>query len=120
MNSFYEAMGPIGFFIVVAIIVQIIFDYKLKVRLIEKGLVDEKVKFLYQKHSGQPVPSSLKWGMVLFGIGIAIIAGRFVPYDIADEVTIAGMFIMAGLALLIYALIVYRVERRQPRAGSAE
>jgi hypothetical protein len=120
VNSLYEVMGPIGFFVVVAIIVQIIFDYKLKVRLIEKGLVDEKLKYLYQKQSERSVPSSLKWGMVLFGIGAAIIFGRIVPYDIADEVTIAGMFIMAGLALLIYAFVVYRVERRQAGAGTAD
>jgi hypothetical protein len=120
VNSLYEAMGPIGFFVVVAVIVQIIFDYKLKVRLIEKGLVDEKVKYLYQKHAGQSVPSSLKWGMVLFGIGVAFIVGRFAPYDIADEVTVAGMFIMAGLALLIYAFIVYRVEHHQTGPGVAE
>ena len=76
-------------------------------KLIEKGLVDKNVKYLFKY--GSPAQSSLKWGMVLVGIGIAIIIGRLVPYRWSDEVTVSAIFILAGLALIIYYIISPRV-----------
>ncbi len=92
----------IGFF-TICFVVKAFLDYFMRKRLIDKGLVDKNVKYLFSY--GSPALSSLKWGMVLIGIGAAVIIGRLVPYRWSDEATISGMFVLAGLALVIYYFI---------------
>ncbi len=92
----------IGFF-GICFVVKAVLDYFMRRRLIDKGLVDKNVKYLFKY--GSPSLSSLKWGMVLVGIGSAVIIGKLAPYRWSDEATISGMFILAGLALIIYYFI---------------
>jgi hypothetical protein len=49
--------------------------------------------------------SNVKWGMVLIGIGLALLLGQLFPYDITEAMTIGFMFLFAGLAFLIYYFI---------------
>ena len=56
-----EFLIPIAFFIIVAVIVKFIIDHKTRRLLIEKGIVDEKVKYLF-RNGIQPF-SSMKWGI---------------------------------------------------------
>ncbi len=108
MQSFNDTFQlAIVFFAIVAAI-KIILDYSMRKRLIEKGLVDSKVRYLFSATS--PAATSLKWGMVLMGIGIAVIIGRLVPYRVQDEITISSMFILAGLALVLYYFIAPKLE----------
>lgn len=108
MHSFSEAIQmAIVFFAIVAAI-KIILDYSMRKRLIEKGLVDSKVRYLFSATS--PAATSLKWGMVLMGIGIAVIIGKLVPYGMQDEITISSMFILAGLALVLYYFIAPKLD----------
>ncbi len=92
----------IGFF-GICFVAKALLDYFTRRRLIDKGLVDKNVRHLFKY--GSPSLSSLKWGMVLVGIGAAVIIGRLAPYRWSDEATISGMFILAGLALIIFYLI---------------
>ena len=73
---------------------------------------DEKVKYLYMNKLEAHVPSSLKWGMVLIAVGAAILIGQFVPYSYQEEATISGMFIMAGLALIVYYFIAGKIIKK--------
>ena len=54
------------------LITKLLVDYFTRKRLIDKGLVDEKVKFLYNGSSHSRALNNLKWGMVLIGIGTAL------------------------------------------------
>ena len=90
-------------FFTICFVVKASLDYFTRKKLIDKGLVDKNVKYLFKY--GSPALSSLKWGMVLVGIGAAVIIGKLVPYRWSDEITISGMFILAGLALIIYYFI---------------
>jgi hypothetical protein len=104
----WEAAIPVAMFIVFAAIVKFIVDSSTRKKLIEKGLVDEKVKHLFpEKPKPQPI-TSLKWGMVCMAIGIALFVGQLAPYDLREEVTIGAMFALAGLALVIYYPIASR------------
>jgi len=108
MESFHDAIiVAIIFFSVVAAI-RIILDYSMRKKLIEAGLVDSNIRYLFSTTG--PAATSLKWGMVLMGIGIAVIIGRLVPYRLQDEVTISSMFILAGLALIIYYFIAPKIN----------
>ena len=86
-------------------IVKIIGDIKTRHRLIEKGMVDEKVKYLFLQSAELQRLSSLKWGMVLVGVGIALLISFIWP-DIFNEEGVAGLlFLFAGISFLTYYAI---------------
>jgi hypothetical protein len=104
-----EIFIPISLFIVIAYIIKVISDNRVRHRLIEKGQVDESIKNVFMENTVLKSLQSLKWGMVLIALGLALFIGQFMPYDIREEITVGGMFLFAGIALLIY----YSVVRRQ-------
>lgn len=95
----------IAMFIIVPVIIKLLSENKTRRQLIEKGLVDEKIKYLFPDKPKDYVGSSLKWGMVLIAVGLAVFAGQMVPRDLVEEVTIGCMLVFGGLALVIYYVI---------------
>lgn len=98
-----DAVIPITLFLVIGWIVKIVHDNKTARTLIERGSLDDSAKFFIDRmrHSHT---ASIKWGLVLIGIGLAIIIVRLLPYryEAADEIRFSLIFIFAGAALLIY------------------
>lgn len=107
MDNFNETLQIVVVFASIGMIFKLFLDYFMRRKLIDKGLVDKNVRHLFSY--GSPAASSLKWGMVLIGVGAAVIIGRIVPYRWSDEITISAMFILAGLALIIYYLVVPKI-----------
>jgi hypothetical protein len=105
MDKMWEMLPLIAMFLVVPVIIKLLSDNKTRRKLIEKGLVDEKVKYLFMDKPKDYVNSSLKWGMVLIAIGLAVFVGQLAPRDLVEEVTIGCMLTFGGLALVIYYLI---------------
>lgn len=112
MDTFWEISPLIVFLVVMAFIVKIILDNMTRRKLIDKGMLDENVKYLYAQKPESQVLSSLKWGMILIGVGIAIFIGQLVPPDLAEEVTIGGMFVLAGLGLVLYHVIASKMVKK--------
>ncbi len=100
MDKMWEMLPLIVMFLVVPVIIKMLSDNKTRRKLIEKGLVDEKVKYLFMDKPKEFVSSSLKWGMVLIAIGLAVFVGQMAPKDLVEEVTIGAMFVFGGLALV--------------------
>jgi len=101
MGQFHDVLiVGIVFFSIVGII-KVLSDNRLRQKLIEKGQLDENVKYLYSSSRHQTL-SSLKWGFVLIGLGLALLIGQLAPPDVKDEMIIGGMFILAGLGLLLF------------------
>jgi len=103
------------------LIIKILSDNRIRKSLIESGQVDEKAKYLYLK-AGNKTPdplSSVKWGMVLIGVGLALligqIIGQFVHYSDVEGITIGLMFLFAGVAFLIY----YRMKKNEEQTQEA-
>lgn len=94
-----------------AFVVKVISDNRIRRRLIESGKLDEQAKYLYMRHERRVFDplSSVKWGMVLIGIGIALTIGQLFPYDVTEGMVFGLMFLFAGLAFLIY----YFIQKRQ-------
>lgn len=87
-----------------AFVIKVVSDNRIRRRLIESGSLDEKAKYLYlraEKREISPL-SSVKWGMVLIGIGLALLIGNLFPYDVNEGMTFGLMFLFAGIAFLIY------------------
>ena len=105
MHDLGEAIAPVAVFGGFVWIIKIICDYKTRNKLIDKGLVDEKVKFLYRDGSATRALSNLKWGIVLIGIGLAAMMGYWFPRTFSEEGVIGLMFLFAGLGFLTYYFV---------------
>lgn len=97
----FEFLIPISIFIVFAFVVKTISDNNVRRLLVEKGSVNEDLKYLFMNMGDLSLPASLKWGIVLVAVGLAVIVGQFLPGD-EEVVTAATMFIFAGVGLLLY------------------
>lgn len=101
-----------------AFVVKVVSDNRIRRRLIESGSLDEKAKYLYLRAERRAVDplSSVKWGMVLVGIGLALLVGNLFPYDINEGMTFGLMFLFAGIAFLIY----YFMQKGQAEEETGE
>jgi len=102
-------------------IVKIIADATNRRRILEKSVADIEVAKALHCHPELANLSSLKWGMVLVGIGLAWIISRWMPYYWHDETVFGLMFLLAGIGMLVYYPIaqskikkIEQEERRQP------
>jgi len=114
----WEMIPLIVMFLVVPVIIKMLSDNKTRRKLIEKGLVDEKVKYLFMDKPKEYVSSSLKWGMVLIAVGLAVFIGQMAPKEMMEEVTIGAMFVLGGLALVIYYAIASKKIKEQGKTPS--
>lgn len=109
----------IVFFFAIVTIIKVISDNRTRQKLIEKRLLEENIKYLYPDRLEHYVSSSLKWGMVLVGIGLAIFIGQMVPQRISDVITAAGIFIFAGLGLILYYVIATLMVKKSEKEDNA-
>jgi len=113
MSNFWDMLPVIIIFPTMAIIVKWSLEYKLRFRLIEKGLIDEKTKFLNLITLGQFASSSMKWGLVLTLVGLAILIVQALPYRVEPEVILGIIMVVAGIALLGYYGLAERALKRR-------
>lgn len=99
-------------FVSICWIIKLLVDARTRNKLIDKGIVDEKVKNIFGGNPELQMLSSLKWGMVLVGIGLAALLSQLFPYSIDAEIAFGLMFIFAGVAFLAY----YPIADRKLRA----
>jgi hypothetical protein len=100
-----EILIPISLFYIVYLIIKTVSDNRLRQKLIDKGLVDEKVKYLFVKNSElQPMPS-LKWGIVLIAIGVALFVNAMFPLLMEGPASFGFVSVLAGLAFIVYYFI---------------
>jgi uncharacterized membrane protein YbaN (DUF454 family) len=103
LSNFPEQLIPIVLFIVIYFAIKVISDNRVKRILIEKGKLDENAKILFREHELVGVSSTMKWGLVLLGLGLAVLIGEMLYFK--EEFLVGLMLVFAGLALLIYYLI---------------
>lgn len=108
----------VAFFAIVAIF-KIIADTVVRKRLIDKGMVDDKIKFLYNGSAKAKALANLKWGIVLIGIGLAALLSYIFPDFISEGGAVGLIFIFAGIGFLIYYFLLSRIAREEEK-GSAD
>ncbi len=103
----------------VVMLVRLITEYKLKKRLIEKAQADEGLssaladsfKMLNRQKENNPYPS-LKWGLVTFGVGIALISAHFLEFERHGILPFGLVLTGASAGFLIYYLLVVTKEKK--------
>jgi hypothetical protein len=111
---------PLASFWLIFMVIKTSLEYKTRKVLIEKGMINENVKFLAKIQNG--FMSSLKWGLVLLGIGLGALIYRVIPTDRYseyhhEEVMFGLMILLAGAGLVIHYLIAARASKHNEDAG---
>ncbi len=115
-----ENLVPIFILVVIGYVVvelvKVVSENRLRHKLIDKGLVDEKIKLLFEARPLAQSASALKWGLVLIGIGLAFLFAygihSWVPAEIREEMTAGAVFLMAGLGMIVYYFIARSQEKK--------
>ena len=111
-----EFLIPISLFVVIAVIVNIFTERnteRIKLKIIEhaisEGKYDANLKELFDATMKKSATlAHIKWGFILIGLGLALIIGQFVPIFYDDKATLSLMFILSGIALIIYHFVFYK------------
>jgi len=114
-----DFMIPIVFFGVIAYIIKIAVENRTRRILIEKGEINENLKYLYADKFIYAVPSSLKWGMVLIALGLAFLFSEIFDFGMDEETALFSlMFLFGGAALIIYYFIGSNMLKKEEREAN--
>ncbi len=102
MVQFAEVLIPMTIFTAFYFIIKVFTDYRLKRMLIDRGLVSEGKQMFADKPLSENPLTSFKWGLILVGIGAAILLRELFPFTITEQAMVALMFLFAGISFLIY------------------
>ena len=117
-HHFTEGLVAVSVLIVVwsgiYYVIKAITEYILKKKMIEKGYVDEASQALFKKEqavSGRY--ASLKWGLIVFFAGLALVLLEFMPYSVEDSPLPIGFIaiFVAGGFLIYYFLVKNKIEQ---------
>ncbi len=88
-------------FLTIYMVIKTLSDNRIKRILIEKGETGESLKHL---NMSQPLNglNSMKWGLILIGIGAAFFIAELFPREISDGGLLGLMSLFAGVGFLVY------------------
>jgi hypothetical protein len=110
-----DVLMAVAVFSGIALVFKVIADATIRHKLINKGAVDENIKHLFTRHSSEYMLSNLKWGMVLIGLGLAMVVPQFLPYYVRTDTMIGLMFLFAGLGFFLYYFIAKGATKNQQK-----
>lgn len=101
-------------------VIKTVSDNRIRRRIIESGQIDEKIQFLYFQPQGANSSyfSSVKWGLVLIALGLALFLGQILPYRFDEEMTFGFMALFAGIAFIIYYFLAKRHSHAEKETQS--
>jgi len=124
-----EIIVPLGLFVSLAYatvgVTRAITDSRVRRRLLESNTSVELASAVVAR----PRPESmlgetLKWGMVIGALGLALILLQFLPFDADDPIAAGILLVSAALALLGYYGMARRMTQREqnilPEPGQAK
>jgi hypothetical protein len=115
MHHIFEVLMPIaifgGFGTTLYFFTKVLTDYILKKKMIEKGYVNEESQSLFKEQKVTDRYSALKWGLIIFSAGVALIIIDSLGVD-GDSTLPYGVFaVCVSLGFLVYYYIVKKEIR---------
>jgi hypothetical protein len=108
-----EGIAFVGFFAAAVMITKILADNWTKRRLTAAHVSDETIRALRASDREGAVAGALRWGLVLSGLGVALVMIQFLPFDFTDPIAYGLMLLFAGGGLLAHYAILDRATRRK-------
>ncbi|MDL1892335.1 hypothetical protein FBQ87_05525 [Sphingobacteriales bacterium CHB3] len=112
-----ELLIPLAFFLTIGGIWGsiVLTRHKERMSMIERGLKAEEIKSLYERNAFRIDPlSSLKWGMVLIGVGLAIMLGILLTESLwfNDGVFPGLIATFGGIGLILFYFVASKKHRQ--------
>jgi len=105
-------LGVLALMLFILALVRIVMGHRLRNKILSKETPpDVTTRLLEPESARSKALDSLKWALVLIGIGAGLAVGQLVPGDMTEEMTLAGIFVFGGLGFLVYFLIAYRAAK---------
>lgn len=83
-------------------VIKAITNYRLKKRMIEAGILNEEAIEILKDHSKENYYSSLKWGLILFFVGVGLIIINQIDFYYDSTAAYGIVITAASLGFLIY------------------
>lgn len=110
-SNLFEGLLPLGVLVILLAGLKMILEHITRSKIINKGLPPEDIRPLLAEKSNGQFLSALKWGLVLVGMGGAVLLGLIVPEELVRFVIPGSMLLFGGLALIIYYFATSRKEK---------
>jgi len=82
-------------------------DYILKKKMIEKGFVNDDTQAIFKQQQGiESKYPSLKWGLLTFFLGLALILMEYIPTSPESPLPYGLVAVSLSLGFLIYYFVV--------------
>ncbi len=82
-------------------------SYVLRKKMIEKGYVNEESQSIFKKEGAHNNKyNSLKWGLIVFFTGMALVCLEFIPYSSNSPFPFGFVAIFASMGFLVYYFLV--------------
>jgi hypothetical protein len=81
-------------------------DYILKKKMIDKGFVNDDTQAIFKRHTEDNKYNSLKWGLLVFFAGFALIIMEFIPVAAESPLPYGLFAVSVSLGFLIYYFLV--------------
>ena len=110
---------PVTFLLSIVAIAKIIADSRIRSKLIEKGVSAEEARALLPSRGYSTHDSSLKWGLVTAGVGIALVIVHLASFHSSDPLVLGIILLFAGAALLTHYLLSALSSKQWTERGAA-
>ncbi len=77
-------------------------DYLLKKKMVDKGFVNEDTQAIFKQHAGENKFASLKWGLIIFFAGLALILMEYIPVGPESPLPYGLFAVSVSLGFLLY------------------
>lgn len=85
---------------------KVLTDYILKKKMIEKGYVNDDTQAIFKRQTDENKYSALKWGLIIFFIGLALIIMEYIPTSPESPLPYGLLAFFMSFGFLIYYFIV--------------
>jgi len=105
-HNLMEVLMPIAilgsFGTAVYFFAKVMTDYILKKKMIEKGFVNDETQAIFKQHSVDNKYASLKWGLITFFAGLALIIMEYIPRGPESPLPYGLFAVSVSMGFLIY------------------
>src|SRR5882672_3550424 len=86
-------------------------DYILKKKMIDKGFVNDDTQAIFKQHAADNKYASLKWGLIVFFGGLALIIMEYVPVSPESPLPYGLFAVFVSMGFLLYYYLVRKEAR---------
>jgi hypothetical protein len=115
MHHIFDVLLPVALFgsfgATLYYFTKVLTDYILKKKMIEKGYINEESQSIFKQHTMDNKYSALKWGLLIFSSGVALIIIDFL--DVRPDSTLPyGIF---AVSLSVGFMTYYYIVKKETR-----